>query len=189
MTNDPLDPEEAPLWEQGVEPDQRFHPVLRLDRILNLWADHWQTLESQGYAVDADAVGRSEAEVRRFLSRWYERMRPVYMAVSLRDTFDFPDNGICGRLLAIAVLPGRTNMNCAFAHGNQQSDAVRMLVVSECRPAILRQQFVRIDQNRGRRASRVSPLKALSRGNGCEAAPGPGCSVKTSNPYSAFSNS
>src|SRR5215469_2781669 len=35
MTNDPLDPEEAPLWEKGVEPDPRFHPALRLDRILN----------------------------------------------------------------------------------------------------------------------------------------------------------
>ena len=26
MTNDPLDPEEAPLWEQGAERDPRFHP-------------------------------------------------------------------------------------------------------------------------------------------------------------------
>src|SRR5579864_6939766 len=34
MTNDPLDPDEAPLWEQGAEPDPQFHPVLRLDRIL-----------------------------------------------------------------------------------------------------------------------------------------------------------
>src|ERR1700733_146561 len=30
MTNDPLDPDEAPLWEQGAEPDPQFHPVLRL---------------------------------------------------------------------------------------------------------------------------------------------------------------
>src|SRR6476646_5164359 len=29
MTNDPLDPEEAPRWEGGAERDPRFHPVLR----------------------------------------------------------------------------------------------------------------------------------------------------------------
>jgi len=34
MTNDPLDPDEAPLWERGAAPDSRFYPVLRLDRIL-----------------------------------------------------------------------------------------------------------------------------------------------------------
>src|SRR5271166_6164306 len=28
MTNDPLDPDEAPLWEQGAQPDTQFHPVL-----------------------------------------------------------------------------------------------------------------------------------------------------------------
>src|ERR1700720_1338069 len=29
MTNDPLDSEEAPLWENGAAPDPQFHPVLR----------------------------------------------------------------------------------------------------------------------------------------------------------------
>ena len=90
MTNDPLDPDEAPLWEQGAGRDPRFHPVLRLDRILNKWADHWSVLAAQGYAVDRDASGRSVAEVRRFLADWCERMRPVYMAVSLPDTFAVP---------------------------------------------------------------------------------------------------
>ncbi len=55
MTNDPLDPEEAQWWTGGAEPDPRFHPVMRLDRILNKWADHWRVLESQGYAVDDSA--------------------------------------------------------------------------------------------------------------------------------------
>ena len=58
MTNDPLDPEEGPLWEKGA-PDaiRAFMPVLRLDRILNKWPDHWSVLESKGYAVDRDASG------------------------------------------------------------------------------------------------------------------------------------
>ncbi len=105
MTNDPLDPQEAPLWETGAARDSQFHPVLRLDRILNKWSDHWRILAAKGYAVDDQASGRSAAEVRRFLADWHARMAPVYMAVSLPDTFRFPEESVRGRLLADAVLP------------------------------------------------------------------------------------
>ncbi|HTA72048.1 MAG TPA: hypothetical protein VK776_27385 [Bryobacteraceae bacterium] len=105
MTNDPLDPDEAPLWEQGAESDPQFHPVLRLDRILNKWTDHCRVLAAQGYAVTADASGESVSSVRRFLADWSKRMRPVYMAVSLPDTFQFPEQSVRARLLSEAVLP------------------------------------------------------------------------------------
>jgi hypothetical protein len=105
MTNDPLDPEEAPAWLKGVNPDDRFQSVLRLDRILTGWSDHWSKLEAQGYKVDSNAGGRSIGEVRRFLADWHERMRPVYMAVSLSDGFRYPEDGVLGRILHEAVLP------------------------------------------------------------------------------------
>ncbi|MBV8842480.1 MAG: glucuronate isomerase [Bryobacterales bacterium] len=88
MTNDPLDPEEGPLWERGVERDPRFHAALRLDRILVECPDRWNI-----------------AELRRFLATWHDRLRPAYMAVSLPDTFEFPDDSPRGLLLAEAVLP------------------------------------------------------------------------------------
>ena len=105
MTNDPLDPQEGSLWEKGVERDPRFHPVLRLDRVLNKWPEHWRVLESQGFAVDANASRGSLKEVRRFLAEWCERMQPVYMAVSLPDTFRYPEDSVRGRLIEGAVLP------------------------------------------------------------------------------------
>jgi hypothetical protein len=105
MTNDPLDPEEAPAWLKGVNPDDRFQPVLRLDRILTGWSDHWSKLEAQGYKVDSNAGGRSIAEVRRFLADWHKRMSPVYMAVSLSDGFRYPEESVLGRILHEAVLP------------------------------------------------------------------------------------
>lgn len=111
MTNDPLDPLEAPIWERGAAPDSQFHAVLRLDRILNKWPEHWPALASKGYAVDAHCTGSSTGEVRRFLSDWQARMRPVYMAVSLPDTFQFPDDGVRSRLLAEAVLPACRSFN------------------------------------------------------------------------------
>lgn len=104
MTNDPLDPAEAPCWS-AARRDPRFHAALRLDRILNRWSEHWQTLESQGYRVQADGNGWSMAEVRRFLADWVRRMEPRYMAVSLPDTFQYPEDSLRARLLAGAVLP------------------------------------------------------------------------------------
>jgi hypothetical protein len=62
MTNDPFDPAEAPLWEQGLDRDPRFHAALRLDMFLK-----------QGGSLD--------------LTAWCRRMKPVYIAVSLPDTF------------------------------------------------------------------------------------------------------
>jgi len=105
MTNDPLHPEEQQVWMNGSEPSADFQAVLRLDRILWGWPGHWQRLVEQGYAVDAQATGKSVAEVRRFLADCHERMRPVYMAVSLTDDFKFPEDSVQGRLLSEAVLP------------------------------------------------------------------------------------
>ena len=104
MTNDPLDPEEAPLWEAGAERHPQMHPVLRLDRILNRWAEYEQLLLAKGYRVDGEAP-EAMAEVRRFLAAWCQIMRPVYMAVSLPDTFQYPEDSVRSRLLTDAVLP------------------------------------------------------------------------------------
>jgi len=105
MTNDPLNPEEQLIWMNGVKSHPQFQAVLRLDRILRDWGGNWQQLVKQGYAVDAQASGRTVSEVRRFLSDWYGRMHPVYMAVSLPDTFQFPADTIQSKMLAEAVIP------------------------------------------------------------------------------------
>ena len=105
MTNDPLDAEEQKVWMNGAPSRADFLAVLRLDKILWGWAAHWQRLAEQGYAVDAQASGKSAVEVRRFLADWCERMNPVYMAVSLTDAFQYPEDSIQGKLLSDAVLP------------------------------------------------------------------------------------
>ncbi len=105
MTNDPLDPEEALAWEANPERDPQFHAVLRLDRILNKWAQHWEILKAKGYDVTADGSGKSAAEIRRFLLRWCDLIDPVYMAVSLPDTFAYPEESTRALFLREAVLP------------------------------------------------------------------------------------
>ena len=88
MTNDPGDPNEARLWQDGFRFDARFLPALRLDGIVN---DPSQRL--------------SDLEVRRLLDAWLTRMRPVYMAVSLPDSFQFPADDRRTALLKNTVLP------------------------------------------------------------------------------------
>jgi hypothetical protein len=105
MTNDPLDLEEGPLWERGAEPSPLFHPVLRLDRILNKWQEHWERLAAKGYRVQLEMTDSGVAEVRRFLADWCKRMQPIYMACSLPDTFQFPEKSTRGTLLQKAVIP------------------------------------------------------------------------------------
>ncbi len=105
MTNDPLDPDEAPLWERGADPDSQFHAVLRLDRVLNKWTQNWQALSAKGYRVEENLGGETIKEVRRFLADWCARMHPVYMACSLPDTFQYPEESARARLLKEAVIP------------------------------------------------------------------------------------
>jgi hypothetical protein len=115
MTNDPLDPDEAPLWTDQMSAMPRFQAVLRLDRILRGWADHWSMLVAQGYCVDSSLSGKSISEVRRFIADWCMRMRPVYMAVSLPNSFQFPDDSLCSKLIAEAVLPSCREFDLPFS--------------------------------------------------------------------------
>jgi len=92
MTNDPLDPEESPLWND-VASDPRFQASLRIDRLLN------------------QPTTLSPAEARRFLESWATRMRAVYMAVSLPDSFQFPASDHRNQLLTEAVLPACRDLN------------------------------------------------------------------------------
>jgi hypothetical protein len=105
MTNDPLDPVEPGIWMKNAPRHPNFQAVLRLDRILREWSEPWTLLAEQGYEVDSQASGRSIGEIRRFLADWYQRMRPVYMAVSLPDTFQFPEDSVRSKILREAVLP------------------------------------------------------------------------------------
>ena len=89
MTNDPVDPAEEAIWRRESAHDPRFQAAIRLDRLLN----------------EPDAGGTAVAGLRRFLDDAVSRMSPVYMAVSLPDTFLFPAEDTRTHLLREAVLP------------------------------------------------------------------------------------
>ncbi len=115
MTNDPFDDAERPVWEAGLHTDPRFLAALRIDGLLVFWEQNVPKLRSWGYDVAPDLSGTTCAEVHRFLRDWTATMNPVYLAVSLPDTFRFPDESACSKLIADSVLPFCKESGIPFA--------------------------------------------------------------------------
>ena len=116
MTNDPFDAQEVRVWESGETVDKRFHAALRMDGLLNDWPNTADRLAREGYRVDAGSIGGETAsEVRRFLGKWIERMRPLYMAASLPDDFEFPDSDARDQVIREVVLPVALEHKLPFA--------------------------------------------------------------------------
>lgn len=105
MTNDPFDIEEAEIWKRGGGTDKRFHAALRLDRLLNTWPSVVEKMGRFGYSIDANLTGETITEIRRFLDKWVALMKPLYMAVSLPDDFQFPSGDVRNRIISEIVLP------------------------------------------------------------------------------------
>ena len=104
MTNDPLNEHEAWIWKAGAPLDQRFHAALRLDTLVNEWHEAVRKLAAQGLSVNTMVSGATIRETRRFLDQWIERMRPLYLAVSLPPEFAFPEEDVRTKLLRDIVL-------------------------------------------------------------------------------------
>ncbi len=115
MTNDALDPSERELWLSGTPIDPRFKAVLRIDPLLLGWPKVADTMRGFGYEVDGDLGAGSLKEIRRFLAEWIDRMKAVYVAVSLPATWAYPDDGPTTKVIREAVLPVTREKNLPFA--------------------------------------------------------------------------
>lgn len=117
MTNDPFDPLEAPVWKTGDVGDSRFEAALRMDVLINSYEETaYEHLRGLGYDVDPTlSTEKGYREVRRFLKMWIQRMNPKYMAVSLPPDFQYPDDGVLGRLFENCILPISHEFNVPFA--------------------------------------------------------------------------
>ena len=105
MTNDPFHDQEVQAWQEGAEPDRRFHASLRLDTLLNEWPAATESLHNQGFKVGAELESKTLDEIRRFLDKWILRIRPVYMAVSLPAEFEFPNDDERTKLFRDVIFP------------------------------------------------------------------------------------
>jgi hypothetical protein len=98
MTNDVFNDEEVAYWQSNAPGHPKLHAALRMDPLLNNWDQASAVLKKRGF-------GSSISDVRQFLNYWIERMKPVYLAVSLQADFRYPDNSTCTKLIKEVVLP------------------------------------------------------------------------------------
>ena len=96
MTNDPLDADEARMWNAEAHAGCGFYAAMRLDQILN----------SSGPSALGDPKSLELAAAR---------MKAVYMAVSLPDSFAFPAGDSRTTLLRDAVLPACKQLDIPLA--------------------------------------------------------------------------
>ena len=115
MTNDPFDEQEHAVWEAGGHDDARFRAALRMDALLLGWDTAVEKLRGWGYEVNPALDADTCAEVRRFLTDWIDRIKAVYMAVSLANTFRFPEDSPCSRIIENCVLPVARDRGLPFA--------------------------------------------------------------------------
>ncbi len=115
MTNDPFDPVEYAIWQNGPGADERFATALRIDTILNSWPQALRQLHSWGYEVKSKIDWNTIRSVRRFLLDWIERISPLYLAVSLPPDFAYPEDSVRSQLIAECVLPVAHKAGIPFA--------------------------------------------------------------------------
>lgn len=92
MTNEVFDDNERERWlaDPGIGDDPRFSAVLRIDAMLLDWENTAAKLHSWGYDVSAEVNSKTVEEARRFLREWLDRMKALYIAVSLPPEFRYP---------------------------------------------------------------------------------------------------
>lgn len=93
MTNPVFDDHERGLWERipNVGDDPRFAAVLRIDPLLRNWSVACEKLWRLGYQARPDFSAKTVDEVKRFLVYWLDKMKAVYVAMSLPPEFRYPD--------------------------------------------------------------------------------------------------
>ena len=109
MTNPVFDDQERGLWERlgKAAHDPRFSAVLRIDPLLRNWSQACEKLTAWGYDARPDFSGKTVDEVKRFLIHWLDKMKAVYVAMSLPPEFRYPDpaNPAGDRFIREILLP------------------------------------------------------------------------------------
>ena len=123
MTNPVFDDNERGKWlaNPNVGSDPRFKAVLRIDPILRDYSNAAARMSQWGYATKAEIDAKSIEETKRFLRDWIERMKAIYLAVSLPPDWRYPapaDNPTARAgqtMLEKVVLPVCAEKNLPFA--------------------------------------------------------------------------
>lgn len=104
-TDDPLHPDEAPVWERGFDRDPAHGHVCRLDSALMKWPAGVAKIQALGYEVTPDIDDpKTLDELRRFIREQAQRRNAEYLPISLPPDINFRTHET-GILLRKAAFP------------------------------------------------------------------------------------
>ncbi|HEY1686060.1 MAG TPA: hypothetical protein VGG19_14945 [Tepidisphaeraceae bacterium] len=117
MTNAVFDDAERNRWlaDAKVGADPRFTAVLRIDPLLRNWPLAASRLSEWGYAADADIDDSSIESAKKFLRDWLDRMKAIYIAVSLPPDWRYPSHDASQTVLEKVILPVCAERGLPFA--------------------------------------------------------------------------
>jgi len=116
MTNDPFDDKERPVWLNSKgSSDPRFRAALRIDPVLMDWDRSASRLDGWGYRVTSLLTEETLSEISRFLYEWIERLKPLYLAVSLPPSFRYPEESKRTRIIESCIIPVTRKAGIPFA--------------------------------------------------------------------------
>jgi hypothetical protein len=92
MTNNVFDDNERQRWlaNPQIGADPRFKAVLRIDPLIRDWSNSAPKLSAWGYVVEETLTQKTVEECRRFLHDWFDRIKAIYLAVSLPPDWRYP---------------------------------------------------------------------------------------------------
>jgi len=104
MTNDSLDPVEYKYYSKGPLVNKNFSSSLRLDKLLE-WDKSFELIREMNYKVRKKIDGDTIREIKRILENWIEKIRPLYMAISLSPAYKYSDNSDANRIFRNCIIP------------------------------------------------------------------------------------
>ena len=123
MTNDALDPKEREIWLAGRRAIRASRACCGSTRCCSVGPASPTRMRGYGYQVGADLGAESMKEIRRFLNEWIDRMKALYVAVSLTPTWRYPDDSPTTRVIEEAILPVMRERRHSLRHDDRRHAA------------------------------------------------------------------
>jgi len=117
MTNPVFDDNERERWlaNPAVGSDPRFKAVLRIDPMIRDWPGAAAKLSQWGYTCESEVTPATIESARKFLRDWLDRMKAIYIAVSLPPEWRYPSSNPGSQILEKVILPVCEERGLPFA--------------------------------------------------------------------------
>ena len=115
MTNNPFVAAETHCWSKGLGGHPRLRCTLRIDALILNWPAASKVMRDAGYDTPERLGPGSFAAARKYLLDWAAKLKPVYLAASLSETFAYPSPAVSTQVIDEVVVPVAAELGIPMA--------------------------------------------------------------------------